>query len=472
MATEDGHEGRWVTMNGNHVFIRSNETIETALARDIKGGKEHGTRKEKQAEKPESKAQAHKKEYEKRKKEFYDKADPGGKLKGQMKGEMEKQPEGKSNDTKKITNAVDKWLDDPTTQKSVIDDLKNHGSFNVPANVKKDMGVSSYASDGNPWKAWDNKQGNFDVLKKHLGDKLGYDFDSGKFKDTNAKSVKGDPPPKGTKGFAGRGMGVDENDKPEGVPWKITASGYHTWDETDSSPAHQAMVKKMEGELFDSEKKEFEKWKKLPHGRVPSTDPNNRVYFPDDMETDRGRQQQILNHFDKHPSSTFDPWSSLPESILSRVPPQEWEQSMISLNRSHILGSGGPHSLGMKLRPQFRRVPPGGSGPTKAYSAANPHPARMTSKELTKKVKDIQAQPDSPEKTRFLKAYTKALKTKQSSKDGVKAKTKAFYDKADPGGEFKNKMKNFQKQQKGSMNKIYSSANSLKIASMKLQVKS
>jgi hypothetical protein len=51
LQVSNGHSGRWVTMNGNHVFIRTNETIESALARDIKAGEEHGTRKEKQAEK-------------------------------------------------------------------------------------------------------------------------------------------------------------------------------------------------------------------------------------------------------------------------------------------------------------------------------------------------------------------------------------------------------------------------------------
>ena len=342
MATEDGHEGRWVTMNGNHVFIRSNETIETALARDIKGGKEHGTRKEKQTkskkehygDKPDRikkdsesldntpqgklRAQAdHKKEYERRKKEFYDKADPGGKLKGQMKGEMKKQP----NDTAVKAKAL--W-------ESKSDEAKKNIYASVtgvkPEHV--DLGGMSY-----------------NMLPKYV-------------KKTMEDQVA-DP-----------SLGPSKsNDAP-------------------SHPAQDQFHKYLKDSAFS---KDFEEFNKKPHGPTPS----GMGYHKEDLHSHLGRAQMILNYLHKNPKKTFDPFSSLPDQITSQIHPNEFESSMSLLINSDVARGSG---LGVKLDNKFKPAP------------------------------KPKASPDS----------------------------------------FKSNMQNFMKKQKGSMGKIDTKLNTLKIASMKL----
>ena len=82
----------------------------------------------------------------------------------------------------KIKGAVDNWLEDEGNLSSVKRDLKSHGSFNVPADVKRSMGVKSYKSDSNPWKSWDKTPENFDTLTKAISRKTGYDFKKRAFK--------------------------------------------------------------------------------------------------------------------------------------------------------------------------------------------------------------------------------------------------------------------------------------------------
>jgi len=410
MDKQDGHDGRWVTMNGNHVFIRTNETIEKALARDIKGGEEHGTRKEKQAKKRPSRMKERPKEIAEKEKEFYDKADPGGEFKKNMQDFMKKQP--------KAGGAGQKYwegLDDDQKQNIMTRaGLPDHAGISydeMPANLKKI--VDTRAKNGS------------DMDTKNLKGKPDM---SGK---PEQLKNKGDPPPKGSKGFAGAGHHLDEADKPADKPWKMTKTGYHTWDAPEEMGGYNEMM--AQEQKLHPDSKDLQEYLKSPHGRVPSKD-GSRVYYPEDLSTSLGKRQLILNFWDKNPNKTFNPYNDLPDQITAQHHPVDFEWAMGGLPRE-ILSSGG-NAMGKKLHKKFRK-PLDGSEPysPKAYSKENPHPAKLDEKGLQEQIKK-HTKAGGKDGARFVKAYTKALKQKT-----------------------------------GSMSRINTNMNSLKIASMKLKVK-
>jgi hypothetical protein len=81
------------------------------------------------------------------------------------------------------------------------------------------------------------------------------------------------------------------------------------------------------------------------HGRTPSGG-----YYPEDLTTPDGRKQMILNYFDKNPTKSFDPFSSIPDSVLdaNNLHGNDFELDAMSLRTRGALKSGS--GLRFKLK--------------------------------------------------------------------------------------------------------------------------